>query len=90
MTLFGSAMSPYVRKVLAFAAEKGVALEATRVPPRSLDPMFQAASPFGKMPSLSISDNLRPSPAPEDSVWGIYPRAYFTRRLRAAGLVLIG
>ncbi len=77
MIVFGSSMSPYVRKVLAFAAEKQIGVEARRVAPGSHDPDFRAASPFGKMPALQdgdfrISDSsaivtyfeaLRPTPA---------------------------
>jgi len=52
MVVFGSSMSPYVRKVLAFAAEKQIEVEARRVAPASDNVDFRAASPFGKMPSL--------------------------------------
>src|SRR5438067_7635555 len=54
MILFGSSLSPYVRKVLAYASEKGIALE-TRPPDRA-DPEFLAASPFPKMPALQDGD----------------------------------
>ena len=52
MILYGSTMSPYVRKVAAFAAEKGMEFELK--PTRLADPDsdFRAASPFGKMPAL--------------------------------------
>lgn len=52
MILYGSSMSPYVRKVLAFAAEKGVELELRVVGVGDRTPDFRAASPFGKMPAL--------------------------------------
>lgn len=52
MILFGSSMSPYVRKVLAFASEKGIELESRPVGIGDPDPQFRAASPFGKMPAL--------------------------------------
>lgn len=52
MILYGSTMSPFVRKVVAFAAEKGVALDLKPVGIGDRDPAFRAASPFGKMPAL--------------------------------------
>jgi len=54
--LFGSTMSPFVRKAVAFATEKGVKFELR---PRAIndpDPEFQAASPFRKMPALRDRD----------------------------------
>src|SRR4028119_792419 len=56
MILYGSSMSPFVRKVLAFAAEKGVALEHKPVGLGSDDPDFRAASPFRKIPAFSDGD----------------------------------
>lgn len=52
MILYGSSISPFVRKVLAFASEKGVALESRPVGVGDAKPDFRAASPFGKMPAL--------------------------------------
>jgi glutathione S-transferase len=56
MILFGSALSPFVRKVVAFAAEKGIEIESRPVALGSDDPEFLAASPFRKMPALSDGD----------------------------------
>ncbi len=56
MILFGSSISPFVRKVLAFAAEKGIALDNQRVGIGDPDPAFRAASPFGKMPGFADGD----------------------------------
>ena len=60
MILYGSSLSPYVRKVLAFAAEKGVELEVQPVTPGDPDPDFRLASPFGKMPGFRDSDYALP------------------------------
>ena len=52
MIIYGNSLSPFVRKALAFAAEKGVAVE---VVPSGLGrggPDFEEASPFRKMPAL--------------------------------------
>jgi glutathione S-transferase len=56
MILYGSSISPFVRKVLAFAAEKGIALEVRPTRLGDQDPEFRKASPFGKMPALSDGD----------------------------------
>jgi len=56
MILYGSSLSPFVRKVLAFAAEKSIELEVTPVGPGDQNPDFRAASPFGKMPALADGD----------------------------------
>ena len=58
MILYGSSMSPFVRKVLAFAGEKGIALDLQRAGAdfRDPDPAFVAASPFRKMPALVDGD----------------------------------
>jgi glutathione S-transferase len=56
MILFGSSISPFVRKVLAFAAEKGIELESKPLGMGSDDPEFLAASPFRKIPALQDGD----------------------------------
>lgn len=56
MIIYGSTMSPFVRKVVAFATEKGVDFE---LKPRGIgdpDPDFCKASPFRKMPALQDGD----------------------------------
>ena len=53
MILYGSSLSPYVRKVLAFAAEKGIELELERTGFPDFSAEFLEASPFRKMPALS-------------------------------------
>jgi len=56
MILYGSSLSPYVRKVLAFAGEKGISLDLqpTGFPDHS--PEFVEASPFRRMPALRDGD----------------------------------
>lgn len=56
MIIFGSSISPFVRKVLAFAAEKGVQVECQPNAFRSGDPAFLAASPFRKIPAMADGD----------------------------------
>jgi hypothetical protein len=52
MIVYGSSVSPYVRKVVAFAAEKGLEIKVKGVTLGSQDPGFREASPFAKMPAL--------------------------------------
>jgi glutathione S-transferase len=54
MIIYGSSLSPFVRKALVFAAEKGIELE---VQPTTA-PEFKQASPFGKMPGFKDGDFL--------------------------------
>lgn len=56
MIVYGSSISPYVRKVLAFAAEKGIEVELKGLGLGSDDPAFLEASPFRKMPALQDGD----------------------------------
>ena len=56
MIIYGSSMSPFVRKALAFAAEKGVAVESLPGGMGGGSPAFKAASPFGKIPALEDGD----------------------------------
>ncbi|MEO8812266.1 MAG: glutathione S-transferase family protein [Caulobacteraceae bacterium] len=56
MILYGSSFSPFVRKTMAYCAEKGLEIEVKPVGLGSPDPAFRAASPFGKMPGFSDGD----------------------------------
>lgn len=58
MKLYGSTFSPYVRKVLAFAHEKGIEMDVQAVGIGDASPEFRAASPFGKMPALKDGEYL--------------------------------
>lgn len=52
MIVYGSSLSPFVRKVLAYAAEKGIEVELKAIGLGNKEPDFIEASPFGKMPAL--------------------------------------
>ena len=56
MIVYGSTLSPFVRKVVAFAAEKGLALDVKSVQLGSSDAEFREASPLGKMPGFRDDD----------------------------------
>ena len=56
MILYGSTMSPFVRKVAAYAAEKGIEIDLQPTGFPNPTPEFRAASPFAKMPALVDGD----------------------------------
>ena len=56
MILYGSPLSPFVRKTLAYGAEKGLTFEHKPVGFTSKDPGFLEASPFSKIPGFSDGD----------------------------------
>ena len=52
MIIYGSTISPFVRKCVAFAREKGVGIEVRNAGMGRGGPEFEEASPFRKMPAL--------------------------------------
>ncbi|WP_174286371.1 glutathione S-transferase family protein [Sphingomonas bacterium] len=52
MIIYGSGLSPFVRKVLFFAHEKGIAVDLRMAGMGAGGEDFAAASPFRKMPAL--------------------------------------
>src|SRR5438270_14068267 len=56
MILYGSSLSPFARKVLAYAAEKGIELDLQPTGFPNHSPEYLEASPFRKMPALRDGD----------------------------------
>lgn len=56
MILYGSSLSPFVRKVLAFAGEKEIELDLQPTGFPNHSPEYLEASPFRKMPALRDGD----------------------------------
>ena len=56
MKLYGVSGSPYVRKTLAFAAEKGIEVELIAAGMGGGPPEWKDISPFGKMPGFKDGD----------------------------------
>jgi glutathione S-transferase len=56
MILFGSSLSPFVRKVLAYVAERGIEIDLQPTGIGDPNPDFRKASPFGKMPGFADGD----------------------------------
>lgn len=52
MIVYGSSLSPFARKVLVYAAERGIAVEKRQTGPGGTDPEFLQASPFRKIPAM--------------------------------------
>lgn len=52
LTIYGFPTSPYVRKVLLVAAEKGLSVNLVPATPHKPTPEFLAASPFRMMPAM--------------------------------------
>jgi glutathione S-transferase len=56
MIVYGATLSPFVRKTLAAAAEKGIEIDHQTPPFGQPHPEFEAASPFRKIPALKDGD----------------------------------
>ncbi|WP_260482176.1 glutathione S-transferase family protein [Sphingomicrobium flavum] len=52
MIIYGSTMSPFVRKLVAVISEKGLDFKLKPVGYQDADPAYRAASPLGKMPAM--------------------------------------
>ena len=85
-TILGVNLSPFVRKVRAFAAEKGIACDSQPVFPGSTDPEFRKKSPLGKIPCYQEGDFVLPDSScicaylervhPEPALYPSDPHAY--------------
>ena len=58
MIIHGARPSPFVRKVIVFAAEKGIAAEVRSAGFGRGEPGYLEGSPFGKIPALEDGDFL--------------------------------
>ena len=56
MIIYGASLSPFVRKTLAYAAEKGIELDLQPTGFPNASPEYLEASPFRKMPALRDGD----------------------------------
>lgn len=74
MILYGSSLSPFARKVLAFAGEKRIELDLQPTGFPDFNPDFLEASPFRKMPAFRDGDfTLADSSAIVHYLEGKYP-----------------
>ncbi|MFN3582392.1 glutathione S-transferase family protein [Phenylobacterium sp.] len=58
ITIYGASLSPFVRKAIVFAIEKGLEFEVVPANAAMGPPEFKAASPFGKIPAMKDGDFL--------------------------------
>jgi glutathione S-transferase len=56
MILYGSSLSPFVRKTMAYLSEKGLKAELKPIGVQDQDRAFRETSPFGKMPGFRDGD----------------------------------
>jgi glutathione S-transferase len=56
MIVYGSSLSPFVRKVLVVLAEKGLTADHKPAFPQDKSPEFRATSPLGKIPGFTDGD----------------------------------
>ena len=56
MIVYGATLSPFVRKTMAFAAEKGLNVELRPMMPSKDNAELTACSPFGKIPGFRDGD----------------------------------
>jgi glutathione S-transferase len=56
MLIYGSSLSPYVRKTLAYVAEKGLPVDVKPTNPFAPDAEFLAVSPFSRIPAFTDGD----------------------------------
>jgi glutathione S-transferase len=90
MILYGSTLSPFVRKTAAFLREKGVDFDIQPTGFPNPSPEFCAASPFRKMPALTDGDyNLCDSSAICHYIEAKYPEpCLIPAEARARGRVI--
>ena len=68
LTVYGSSLSPFVRKVRVVLAEKGLAYEHQQINPFAPPDWFLAISPLKRIPVLRDSDEPEPNTLPDSSV----------------------
>ncbi len=72
LTLYGSNLSPFVRKVRIVLIEKGVDYALDPINPFRQPPEFAAISPLKRIPVLRDSDQPEPNTLPDSSVIADY------------------
>ncbi|HEX4860949.1 MAG TPA: glutathione S-transferase family protein [Rhizomicrobium sp.] len=68
LTIYGSTVSPFVRKVRVVMAEKGLAYSIDPVSPFRAPPDFRDISPLGRIPAFRDSDLPEPNHLCDSSV----------------------
>jgi glutathione S-transferase len=68
LIIYGGSISPFVRKVRVFLAEKGVEYKLEQISPFKPPPEFLAISPLKRIPVLRDTDQPEPNTLPDSSV----------------------
>lgn len=68
LVLYGSGLSPFVRKVRVVLAEKGLEYKLEQINPFSPPPEFLEISPLRRIPVLLVSDLPEPNTLPDSTV----------------------
>jgi glutathione S-transferase len=90
LILYGSNLSPFVRKVRVVLIEKNVPYTLDQINPFRQPPEFAAISPLKRIPVLRDTDQPEPNTLPDSSVIAdylenkfpqpaLYPKAHFSR-----------
>ena len=90
LILYGSNLSPFVRKVRVLLIEKGVDYTLNQINPFRQPPEFSAISPLKRIPVLRDTDVAEPNTLPDSSVIAdylenkfpepaLYPKSHFAR-----------
>jgi glutathione S-transferase len=77
LIVYGSSLSPFVRKVRAVLTEKGLAYEHEQINPFAPPEWFLAISPLKRIPVLRDTDEREPNTLPDSSVICAYLEAKY-------------
>ena len=77
LIVYGSSLSPFVRKVRVVLAEKGLAYEHQQINPFAPPPWFVEISPLKRIPVLRDTDEPEPNTLPDSSVICTYLEAKY-------------
>lgn len=77
LIVYGSSLSPFVRKVRVVLAEKSVSYEHQQINPFAPPEWFLAISPLKRIPVLRDSDQPEPNTLPDSSVICAYLEAKY-------------
>jgi len=75
LIVYGSSLSPFVRKVRVVLAEKGIAYEHQQINPFAPPDWFLAISPLKRIPVLRDTEEPEPNTLPDSSVICAYLEA---------------
>jgi len=66
--VYGASLSPFVRKVRVFLAEKGIAYSQEQITPMNMPDWYADISPMKKIPAFRDTDLPEPNTLPDSSI----------------------